>query len=133
MKIIEITEIQNGVDDSEQHKVSLSKAEKLDEVMLFFRENPTGGREDFLALAKALDSTREELELLEFELCKSLCSKLGKHVKHGEETVDQAQLAKGISHEMEHTNDEYVARLIALDHLYEIPDYYDQLDAIDKH
>ena len=128
MKISEIQDIQ----PAEEHAVTLSKAEQLDEVLLFFRENPSAPRADFLALDKALGITREDLENLEFELCKSLCSKIGKNVNHGDETVDEAQLEKGIEHEMEHTNDEYIARLIALDHLYEMPDYYDKLATIDK-
>jgi hypothetical protein len=131
MKISEISEVQ-PTQQPEVHEVSLSKAEQLDEVMLFFRENPSAPRQDFLALDKALGITREELENLEFELCKSLCSKIGKHVNHGNEDVDQDELQKGIEHELEHTNDEYIARLIALDHLSEMPDYYTKLSAVDK-
>ena len=128
---MKITEL-HSITPAEEHEVTLSKAEQLDEVLLFFRENPSASREDFLALDKALSVTREVLENLEFELCKSLCSKIGKNVNHGDETVDEAQLEKGIEHEMEHTSDEYIARLIALDHLYEMPDYYDKLATIDK-
>lgn len=129
MKITEIHE----VDLAEPvHEVPLSKAEQLDEVLLFFRENPSASRQDLLALDKALGVSKEEIENLEFELCKALCSKIGKHVNHGEETVDKDELEKGVQHEMEHTNDQYIARLIVLDHLYEIPDYYTQLEKIDK-
>lgn len=42
--------------------------------------------------------------------------------------VDQAELAKGTSVEMEHTSDPKFARQIALDHLAERPDYYDMLE-----
>lgn len=37
------------------------------------------------------------------------------------------QLALGIKIEMEHTDDKKIAKEIALDHLYEIPDYYSRL------
>ena len=114
------------------HNVPLSKAEQLDELLLFFRENPSASRQDLLALDKALGVSKEEIENLEFELCKALCSRIGKHVNHGDEKVDETELEKGIQHEMEHTNDQYIARLIVLDHLYEIPDYYTQLAKIDK-
>ena len=117
---------------AEEHEVSLSKAEQLDEILLFFRENRQATREEFLGLAKDLGVSSEELEQLEFELCKSMCSRIGKHVSHGKEPVDEDQLEKGMKHEMEHTDDEYIARLIALDHIYEIPDYYDQLSKFDK-
>ena len=42
------------------------------------------------------------------------------------------QLAKGIKVEKEHTDDEKKARRIALDHLFEIPDYYDRLGKMEK-
>ena len=42
------------------------------------------------------------------------------------------QLEKGIEVEKEHTKDEKEAERIALDHLFEIPDYYDRLDKMEK-
>lgn len=42
------------------------------------------------------------------------------------------QLEKGIKVEKEHTDDEKEAERIALDHLFEIPDYYDRLDKMEK-
>ena len=41
-------------------------------------------------------------------------------------------LEKGTEHEMEHTDDKDIARRIALDHIVEKLDYYDQLDKIEK-
>ena len=41
-------------------------------------------------------------------------------------------LEKGTEHEMEHTEDKDIARRIALDHIVERLDYYDQLDKIEK-
>ncbi len=43
---------------------------------------------------------------------------------------DQDALRKGIQVEMEHTNDESVAREIAMDHLTEDPAYYDKLEKV---
>lgn len=43
-----------------------------------------------------------------------------------------AQIKKGIKVEMEHVDDESLAREIALDHLFEIPDYYTRLDKMEK-
>ena len=122
---MKITEFHQS--NTAEHEVSMTKAEQLDELLLFFRENPSASRADFLALDKALQVSVEELEALEFELCKSLCSKLGRHVNHGKEPFDAAQIEKGTQHELEHTSNEYIARLIALDHIAEVPDYYDQL------
>lgn len=47
------------------------------------------------------------------------------------EKIDE-QLVKGIEVEMEHTNDEDIAMEIALDHLYEIADYYDRLHEMEE-
>jgi len=42
------------------------------------------------------------------------------------------QLAKGIKAEKEHTTDMLVAKEIALDHLSELPDYYDRLEKMEE-
>ena len=41
--------------------------------------------------------------------------------------VDQAELARGIKVEKEHTNDHATAKKIAMDHLAEDPHYYKKL------
>jgi hypothetical protein len=53
--------------------------------------------------------------------------------KHGVD-VDTIcrQLAKGIKVELEHTSDREVAKEIAMDHLGELPDYYDRLEQAEK-
>ncbi len=43
----------------------------------------------------------------------------------------KSQLTKGIKIEHEHTKDFGVAREIALDHLFELPDYYDRLEKVE--
>lgn len=49
-------------------------------------------------------------------------------------SIDQIseQLDKGIQVEYEHTSDEEIAKRIALDHLFEIPDYYDRLEIMEE-
>jgi len=42
-------------------------------------------------------------------------------------SVDQSELKTGISYERKHTNDESIAKKIALNNLTEIPDYYTRL------
>ena len=46
-------------------------------------------------------------------------------------SFDQEQLSEGVKVEMEHTNDEKIAREIASDHLSEDPDYYKKLKTIE--
>lgn len=45
---------------------------------------------------------------------------------------DLEQLKKGIEVEKEHTNDPDIALKIAMDHLFEIPDYYDRLEKMER-
>lgn len=45
---------------------------------------------------------------------------------------DPEQLRKGVKVEMEHTNDPDLALEITMDHLVEIPDYYDRLEAMER-
>lgn len=47
--------------------------------------------------------------------------------------VDQSELALGLRHEMEHTNDPVIAREIAIDHLTEDPLYYTNLQRFGTH
>lgn len=56
----------------------------------------------------------------------------GKGDELNEEDVDQDELLKGLSVEMEHTTDKRIAREIALDHLAEDPKYYTKLEKIHK-
>ena len=49
-----------------------------------------------------------------------------------EEDADPEELEKGIRIESEHTENEDLAKEIALDHLAEIPDYYTRLEAMEK-
>lgn len=46
------------------------------------------------------------------------------------EEFDEDQLERGIEVELEHTDDEQLALEIAMDHLVEEDDYYDQLDSL---
>lgn len=46
--------------------------------------------------------------------------------------VDPRQLRRGITVEMEHTDNPQVAQIIAMDHLAEMPDYYTQLAHMER-
>lgn len=70
--------------------------------------------QDLLALAEQLDKPTLTPEAI---------AKL----HNVELSVIQAQLEQGVKVELEHTSDKRVAREIALDHLKELPDYYDRL------
>ena len=55
-----------------------------------------------------------------------------KHVDDPDEKFDAEQLAKGVKVEHEHTNDSYLAKIIAKAHLSELPDYYTRLEKMEK-
>ena len=53
--------------------------------------------------------------------------------KHSVSVDDiMSQLKKGIAVEKEHTTNKSEAREIALDHLWEMPDYYDKLKKVEE-
>jgi hypothetical protein len=56
----------------------------------------------------------------------------GRADKYDQSAFDSSALAKGISVEKEHTNDEQVAAEIAMDHLAEDPKYYDKLEKMEQ-
>jgi hypothetical protein len=47
-------------------------------------------------------------------------------------TVDKKELELGIKHELEHTDEPEIAKIIALDHLYAVKNYYSLLKFIDN-
>ena len=53
--------------------------------------------------------------------------------KHNVSISDiENQLKKGIEVEREHTNNIEMAKEITMDHLFELPDYYDRLEKIES-
>ena len=46
--------------------------------------------------------------------------------------VDIEQVKKGLRIELEHTNDPALALEVTLDHLAELPDYYDKLEKMEN-
>ena len=52
---------------------------------------------------------------------------VGKHNDWPDSKFDPKELAMGIEVEKEHTDDTSITKLIAKDHLAEIPDYYTRL------
>jgi hypothetical protein len=46
--------------------------------------------------------------------------------------IEEVDVEKGLKVELEHTEDEEIARQIAIDHLAEDPDYYEKLEKVEK-
>jgi len=89
------------------------------------------------ALKKTLNYQGYDIEPMKQELQIGKVAKgmsVQQIAQHHNATVDeiQKQLDKGIQVEMEHTDNQDIARAIALDHVYESPVYYDKLETIEK-
>lgn len=84
----------------------------------------------------------QEEELLKILEDLDQAFKEGKSANHTIETIAnkhkvdieviEDQIIKGIEIEKEHTEDETLAKKIAMDHLVEFPDYYDRLEKMEK-
>ena len=87
-------------------------------------EEPEAGDDFEKRLGDSLDDVTDE-ETYTIEQFKAE----GRAAEKGldEDSVDPEQLAMGIEVEYEHTNNEEIAKKIALDHLAEFPDYYTAL------
>jgi hypothetical protein len=101
-----------------------------DQVIDFIAKNPN-------PKSSAIHTFAEEHELspniFEEEVCGVLSDFLTGGKSGGDDTgVDEEQLAKGIEVEAEHTKYVTIRRKIALDHLKEIPNYYDLLEKMEK-
>jgi len=88
------------------------------------------------ALKKTLNYQGYDIEPMKQELQIGKVAKgmsVQQIAQHHNTTVDeiQKQLDKGIQVEMEHTDNQDIARAIALDHVYESPVYYDKLETIE--
>jgi hypothetical protein len=88
--------------------------------------------DDVKAFAQKSKQNEDTMLAVVFELLGALLKGVGKHKDVPDAEFDQEQLAKGVQVEKEHTNNEYVAKIIAKDHLKEIPDYYTRLTKMEK-
>lgn len=88
--------------------------------------------DDFKLFALRSKQNEDKVIKSAFELLGALLKGVGKHKDVPDSDFDQAELEKGVQVEKEHTNNEYVAKLIAKDHLMEVPDYYTRLTKMEK-
>jgi len=103
-----------------------------DALVKFFKNNPKPTDAEFHSFAKKLKLTPEKLEEKLYFMFAALLKGVGKHADVPDEKFDQEQLKLGIKTEMEHTDNLYIAKIIAKDHLVELPDYYTKLLAMEK-
>lgn len=116
----------------EAEEVLGSHDDLKDAIVDFLAKNPRPSDDEVHALAKKHSADPDDLEEVIYELLASLLKGVGKSKKVPDEKFNLEELKKGIEVEMEHTNDPYVAKIIAKDHLAEIPDYYTRLLKMEK-
>jgi hypothetical protein len=63
---------------------------------------------------------------------KTIIKLLGKHDFADISGINKKELEKGIKVEMEHSDNLLMARFVAIDHLFELPDYYSRLEKMEK-
>lgn len=105
---------------------------KYSGLVKFFMDNPHPTEDQLEELSDELNISLNEVEERMFRLLSSLLRTLGKHNDISDDQFDQEQLQKGIEIEKEHTDDPLVAKMIAKDHLSEIPDYYSRLHDMEQ-
>jgi hypothetical protein len=129
----------------EVYERSVLKKKKLNEMDMenihnkikdFFKKNPKPSDGQVHSFAKSLDIDEHEFEEHIYMILGSMLKedkiKGGLADKKKPEDFDPKELKIGIKIEMEHTNDEKLAKEIAMDHLTEIPDYYTRLKDMEK-
>jgi hypothetical protein len=83
-------------------------------------------------LSKMLHVSENELKKYSDEELLTILKNIGVHDFSSTRNVNKTELAKGVKVEKEHTKSELIARLIALDHLNELPDYYSRLEKMEN-
>lgn len=83
-------------------------------------------------IAKKLGVKASDLKTMSDSDIETILQDVGEHDFAPDSEFDSEQLKKGIEIEFEHTNSKLVAKLIAKDHIKEIPDYYTRLGKMEK-
>lgn len=96
-------------------------------IVKFLTDNPHPSDEDIHQFADEHNMEPSEMEERIYSLLHALLKGVGKHNDVPDDDFDPEQLQQGIEIEKEHTNNALVAKMIAKDHLSEIPDYYTRL------
>lgn len=102
-----------------------------DALISLFRDKKVTS-EEVHKLAKKYDVDIKKLEQIAFKTLSALLKGVGRHKDVPDDKFDKDQLEMGVKVEQEHTDDPYIAKIIAKDHLVELPDYYSRLKKMEK-
>jgi|GEM_PF-2050066 len=106
-------------------------AEHIDDYIEMFRDEEEDYEDEELSMVAEVVKRRvyESIKggLADNKTVKDIADKHGVSVKQIERQIEM-----GVKVEMEHVDDKKLAKEISMDHLWEIPDYYDRLDKMEK-
>lgn len=102
-----------------------------DKIIGFFRKNPNPSDKIVHSFANDESIDEHKFEEIIYKLFSKYVS-IGKNKDKKDSEFDSKELKLGIKVEMEHTDDETIAKAIAKDHLSELPDYYTRLVKMEK-
>ena len=97
----------------------------------FFRKNPNPSDKMVHEFANKEEIDEHKFEEIIYKLFSNYV-KIGKNRDKKDSDFDSKELKLGIKIEMEHIDDESIAKEIAKDHLSELPDYYSKLVKMEK-
>ena len=100
---------------------NVDKDNEKDDIVAFLKRNPSPSKED--------------IKKLDVELMAEMLASFLKKFKHSfdrDGKFDKKQLEMGVEVEKEHTDDAYIAKIIAKAHLTEIKNYYDLLKKMEQ-
>ena len=83
-------------------------------------------------LAKKLEVPLDDVKSLSREELDIILKLVGNHDFIPDSKFDAKELAMGIKVEHEHAKSDIIAKLIAKDHLTELPDYYSRLEKMEN-
>lgn len=101
------------------------------DVLTFFQQNPNPSDDQLHEFAVSKGIEPDDVEDVVYKILSSILTG-GKSDGSDDFGPDAEQLAMGIEVEKEHTDNEWLARKIALDHLAEISDYYTRLKKMEE-
>ena len=121
-----------------QHYLKDSAKKINEDVFNFLKENPNPSDAQVHTFAEKkkydVHNLEKEIYKLAYRFVSFMTSGFATEKGITETNVDSKQLKKGIKIEQEHTKNNSIdlARKIALDHLAEIPNYYDLIEKMEK-
>lgn len=110
-----------------QKEIRHNKRELRVKIIKRFNEDKRVTLKELEQFAKKNQVSVETLYMMIFDILNEFLYR-----RKEKSNIDDNELKKGIKHELEHTTNKELAKIIAIDHLKQIPNYYTLLSKFDK-